>query len=155
SSVLKADSESQEHPARDRSRSYASQLFQATAISIEYGSYRMHASPTNPADQREVVDGSEITGKHPGVRGVREVTQFPGLAANEIEQINSEIAGESNPLSIIKHADVAPEGSGLNVSNEQELADKLKAVKDSGQLPALIFVNARHEPFFSDSLGGL
>lgn len=155
--LLKADSESKVHPPHDNTRSYASQLFQAAAISSEYSSFRLQAQPRKPGELLEVADRSETLEKHPDMnfKSDAAVVKFPGLSADEIERINSEIAGDANPLSLIKHASAPPEGFGLNVSDERDLAGKLKALSDGGKLPALIYVDAGNEPFLADSLGGV
>ncbi|HEY9867591.1 MAG TPA: hypothetical protein V6D08_00165 [Candidatus Obscuribacterales bacterium] len=157
SSLLKADGESSQHPPADNSRSYASQLFQSAALSTEYSSYRTKSNPERPGQLLEVCDKSEIQAKHPDMHfsGNSEVIGFPGISADELQRINNELAGDANPLSIIKHASAPPEGVGSNVSSERDLEDRLQALSNDGKLPALIYVDSGNQPFLADSLGGV
>lgn len=141
-SLIKPDKEAQENPVKDGDRSYASQLFQGTAITIEKGDYKQ-VTPTSPSDTGERADGGE----------------FHGLRPEQIADMNKAIAGDRNPLPIIENgtenADINKRDSQIHVNSEKELGDKLKELKEGGKLPAVMFVDTNNEPFWTDSRAGL
>jgi hypothetical protein len=141
-SLIKPDKEAQENPVKDGDRSYASQLFQGTAISIEAPGYKQ-VTPTSPSDTGERVDSGE----------------FHGLRPEQIADMNKAIAGDRNPLPIIENgtenADVNTGDHQIHVNSEKELGDKLTELKEGGKLPAVIFVDTNNEPFWTDSRAGL
>ncbi len=150
-SVLAPDSESNRITPHDGQRSYASQLFQGTAISVVYPGYRQiwrHNQNNFGAPQTfdEVIAWQRKTkdGLKTGYN------DFDGLFPGQIQEMNRAITGNRNPLTVIERRDVNIFDGMEHVATEAEFRDLLNELKSKHELPAIAFVDSNHEPFWTD-----
>jgi hypothetical protein len=166
---LKPDQEAKKSDSDDRS--YASQLFQVTAVNIHYqkngftdekgkeyppGSIRYEqreAKPGHPKDTGErLVDTSKkppAVVKDPDGKPIAE----PFIGEDEVTGISNEITGRHDKDIAINHADREANDT-IAVDIEQDLKDELARAKAENRLPIMIVVNTQNEPFYSDSGAG-
>jgi hypothetical protein len=134
-SLIKPDLDSQRDEIKDGHRSYASQIFQDTAIYTAKPSYHRDLDAQNP-NAKPPDNGDRYQD------GLRDVKDTPGLTAEDIQRINQKIAGSDN--------DGATIGMG-QVKDEQDMKNQLAQLKKDHKLPAVIYVNSQHQPFLTDS----
>jgi hypothetical protein len=150
-SVLTPDSESNRITAHDGQRSYASQLFQGTAISVVYPGYRQiwryNANKFGAAQTFDEVIAWQRRTKTGVETGYND---FDGLYPGQIQEMNRAIAGNRNKLSVIERRDVNIFDGMEHVGSVGELNDLLQKLKRERMLPAIAFVDSDHEPFWTD-----
>jgi len=166
---LEPDQEAKKPDSDDRS--YASQLFQITAVNIHYqkegykdangkeyppGAIRYEqreAKPGHPKDTGErLVDTSK---KPPAVIKDADGKPIdePFIGEDEVTGISNEITSRHDKDIVINHADRG-DNVTIAVDNEQHLKDALAKAKADKRLPIMIVVNTQNEPFYSDSGAG-
>ncbi len=148
-SLLEPDAEAQYTVTPDGKRNYASQVFQGTAISMVPNG---EGYKQGPADE---------SAKPPKTGESVKKGEFTGVTAEEVQQMEQRITGKSQP--VIENTKVLLDGKiekvddkQVHVGSEQELRQQLLKMKTANpsQLPAVILVHTKNEPFFSDSGGG-
>jgi len=136
-SLIQPDLDAQIDGVRDGHRSYASQIFQDTAIYTIHDSYHRDLNAQNP-NAKPPDNGDRY--KENGV----DKTDTPALTDEDIQRINHKIASSDNNNGIIGMGDV---------KDEADMKKQLTELKRNHQLPAVIYVNAQHQPFLTDSAG--
>ncbi|GEM_PF-1095658 len=158
-----------QNPPVDGQRSYASQIFQVTAVNIHYqrnGSlrYEQHKpdpTATPPDDGERLYDYSKNPPEE--VKAGR-VTKFlgldndqnyraPGLADEEIVDVGNQISGDKADW-FIRYGGDGDKGAVQEVETEKQLQDKLAYAKEHGELPIVVKVHSGNEPFWTDSGNG-
>lgn len=154
------------NPPVDGGRSYASQLFQVTAVNVGYrekGStlhYEQHdADPNNPNDHGDRnMDYAKTPPKEEGpdwydkLRGRTDPKLFrhPHLTDADVQNVGNAINGEKEKW-LVRHKDSeAARDSVPEVTSEQQLNEQIKAAKEQGKLPIAVRVHTGNEPFVSD-----
>jgi len=152
------------YPASDGDRSYASEIFQVTAVNIHWARYnaqtgrniryeQIDPKPGDRGDNGErlmdygTTPPSEITDPFGNPR------RAPDLDDRDMIDISNQITG-LNEKQVLLAADDNVCGSKQDITtvkSDAELAEKLKWMKEHGKLPALIRVDTNNEPFYSDS----
>jgi hypothetical protein len=158
-----ADDEAMENPLdgkeADGHRSYASQLFQVTAVNLHWQTVpgmRYEQRPLTP-EGRAAGDTGEVIIAGGGDKVF--VKNNPLMQLDYLQDIANKISGHNDRSFILvnssdgkddkeKFPDVA------FFQSEQEFARQLSSIKSKGQFPAVLFVHADEEPFYTDSNGG-
>jgi len=161
---LQPDREAQRNPPAYGERSFASQLFQVTAINIHWAKY--NALWTPPSQLRYEQRTPDPTANPPdtGERLVDYSKDPPKLNANEphlydsaIVKLSCAITGESehDDIFLVHQEKELGSRSGLTlIASEADLEKRLGKVATDGNLPIIVSVNTRFEPFRSDSAKG-
>lgn len=144
SSLIPADGQAKKDRTKDGERDYASQLFQDSAISVVYGSYKR----VEPDPNKKPPDSGD---RHQPRGSLQTKEGAPGLTPDELAKINEKISGDKNLIPILEGNNVNEGDGQIHVNNEAELKAKLAELKEQGKLPAIILVNTNHEPFLTDS----
>ncbi len=144
SSLIPADAQAKSETKKDGERDYASQLFQDSAISVVYGSYKR----VEPDPNKRPPDNGD---RHQPRGSLQTAEGTPGLTPDELARINEKISGDRNMIPILEGNNVNEGDGQIHVNSEQELKAKLAEFKEQGKLPAIILVNSNHEPFLTDS----
>ncbi len=144
---LHPDPEARLFPLQEDRRSYASQLFQVTAVNIRYRNepffYRQ-----NPTTSRERgITGDElvdrITGQtKPGAGGAASLLQ--------LAEVNRLIVGPENNVSFLSALSRKSPPDIEHVTSEGELHSTLERLKSQKAFPVIIDINDHVEPFGSD-----
>lgn len=146
-SLLMPDIEANQQRVPSGQRTYASQLFQGTAISLVYAGYRQTQRNFSAYNHRQVEIEEEVI-YSAGGRSVRD--EFDGLTPAQIVEMNRHITGGRNRLNIIERRDIHPFDGQNHVGSEDELKELLSNLKKEHRLPAIAFVNTDHQPFWTD-----
>jgi hypothetical protein len=156
------------HPPKDGTRGYSSEIFQVAAVNIELA--KINAS-TNPPGQLRYEQhdpkGKKDTGevimdysKNPPVVA----TQFPdgrpikpnspNVGSKEATEMFSAITGIYDKGMILTTPGGIREGSDERVgaiNSEAELQKRLEEAKANGQLPLMLHVFTSNEPFYDEA----
>jgi hypothetical protein len=148
-------------------RSYASQLFQVTAVNLRYKQahdqggedIRYEQHPPQPGPPPDTGERLMDYGKTPPEEVKDDdgkPQRGPGFGAEDIAPAEAVLTGrERHPEAVIGHADVKSANSDMTtVHNEQEFEAAIARAKENGQLPVVIRVHSGNEPFLHDSGGG-
>jgi len=145
------------YPPVDNERTMASQLFQVTAISSVYASYRQIEpvpghKPPDTGERITDLDGKMVDGKLP-------LKDFPGLTTFQEQDIAKHITGKEESGSFIENGAFRPDQKYTNdhthyVNSEADLKEQLAEMKKNGRLPAVISVYTGNEPYRADSHAG-
>ncbi len=152
---IKPDTEAQNTKRRDGERSYATQLFNQTAVNLAY-------QKTNPNIRYEIqppggerlMDYSRTPPQQ--LRDCNGKIQHPNLTDNQIVGVYSTLTGKDGKDTYLAHQSAIDKDSSLLTpfASQQELGNKLAELKAQGKLPAIIAVNSAVEPFYTDGGGG-
>lgn len=166
---LRPDREANQEPVPDGQRNYASQIFQITAVNIQYANegkgikYEQHPIDPNIAndtgerlvdyseDPPEMVDKNSFVWK--AFFGA-DPERSPGLSNAEIVDVSNEITGLNEKDFFLVADSVGSSDKTVKVTSEQDLKDKLEHAKAEGKMPLVVYVDAANEPFLTDSGGG-
>lgn len=166
---LKQDSEAQGNPPAYGDRSYASQVFQVTAVNLHHATtpytytdsagtvhnvpaggmrYEQIPNPVPPDTGERLYD----TTTNPATL----VKRSPDLTDDGIVRVNNLITGDTGTGAMIDHAKwVYGDKNGVTtVNNEQEFNEQLAKAQAEGRMPIIIHVHTGNEPFLHDSGGG-
>jgi hypothetical protein len=149
-----ADQEAKENNLQDGDRSYASQLFQVTAVNLHWQSI-----PGMSYEQRPVTAADTLKGNTGDVllSGQKVyLANNPDLASEDLVDIGNKISGHHDaPFVLIKsdHSGVQSKDA-VSFRDERDLSRQLLAMKNEGQLPAILHVHSDREPFYTDRGGG-
>ena len=159
---LQPDQEAMFHPPNSQDRSYASQLFQVTAVNVAWEkanqrdgtkiAYEQHES-TSPDDSGgRLVDYAK---KPPEVKKNKDGSpkDNPGITNDEIIDIYNEVAGTREDKFLIERPYWTTRASS-KVDSPEALGARLADMKMNGELPAIIYIHTGKEPFYTDSGGG-
>lgn len=165
------DSEAQGHPPGYGDRSYASQIFQVTAINLHHQTtpysytdaagvqhnvpaggmrYEQIPNPTPPDTGERLYD----TTTNPRTL----VKNEPDITDDGIVRVNNRLTGDTGNGVMIDHSEyVYGNASGVTtVSSEKDLNDRIREAAEAKppKLPLIIGVHTGNEPFLHDSGGG-
>ncbi len=145
---LLPDAESRSDPRKDGERSFATQIFNVTAVNLVH-----RRDKTGNVYGNDSMGGDEYLYNR---RLGQTVSKQPDLDDDQIVNaydIVNATDRKREPL-VMLDADDNVAGKGKNivrVKSEEELMQKLVQAKDSGQLPVIVGVDAHVEPFWTDS----
>src|SRR5262249_52480811 len=158
-------------------RSYASQLFEVTAVNVGHAQHEYHVIDeqghvlrTIPPGQVHYEQHAPQPGATPPDTGERlmDYSQTPpvevpnlygrplrgtGLGNDQIVELNNAITGTSDSA-IIEHSGIGAGEHTSHVSSPQELQQTIEQLQRDGRLPAQIHVHSGNEPFLHDSGAG-
>ena len=151
---LRPDSEARLDPPEEGKRSFASQLFQVTAVNDIYRHtghraglrYEQHEAE-GPGDTGERVfdtrkNPPELVGKNdPRLFKSDKSLAYKLITGHDAERANLGISGETD----FEHGEF---------KTEEDLGRILLDLKARGELPAMLGINAGNEPFYSDQSAG-
>lgn len=165
---LRPDQDADRKDAEDN-RTYASQLFQVTAVNVYYAKfadgirYEQHPVDPNivPVDTGErLVDYSSNPPKTIGfswwdkhVNGYKDTTfHRPSLFSDDLIEVYQSITGKTEKdwvweAGVIDEQIVSPDSA-------RDLEQRLLEAKTNGQLPVAVVVHSGNEPFLTDSYHG-
>jgi len=167
------------HEHGDDNRSYASEIFQVTAVNIEYqrhgvrsangalelipaqyvryGQDFARAGRIPPDEGDRTID---LRTNHPLVEndGSGRIINSPSLHDNQITDIGRQIVGTEQGDAVLANVQRSRLGQGYDqseqIESEQDLRETLTRLRQGGHLPTQIIVHTGNEPFFADSGGG-
>lgn len=159
---LKPDWEAKNNPPRDGDRSYASQIFQVTAVNIyhvnETGGqirYEQRTPDANiPGDSGErLID----TYQGPDAALVNEqgkIIQAPRVPLDALPRISAEIIGKFERDLLLVPANRSENPSWTRIESAQHLERILKELSSNRTLPVVLPVWNNNEPLLKDCGGG-
>ncbi len=175
-SLKRTGTEEKKSTPEDGDRSYASQIFQVTAVNLAHQTHDFHVKDekgndvTYPAGTVEYRQGKpdenatpptsgevlvdKRTGK-PILDGGKEI-HAPSLKDDSIVDCYNQISDHKDSGFYICNKDNV-DGDGKQVTqigSEAELKAKILEAQKDGKLPIILGVNSGQEPFYSDSHGG-
>src|SRR5262249_38531458 len=147
-STLRPEDGSTQVPSKGGERGYASQLFQATAVTTAYPEYHQEqaVSGRKPPDT-----GERIRIPNPDRLSEKIDRDFPGLTPQEVQNLNKAITGDDVP--IIENSRTNADDGQIHVRDEADMKRTLAELQRQGKLPAIIFVDSQNPPFYEDSGG--
>jgi hypothetical protein len=187
SDTIKIDRESLKRPGdgeeshflpSDGDRSYASRIFQVTAVNafyhsnmlsvknekgqtmtylpgaVEYRQGKPDPNATPPTSGETLYD---VTTNPPQpIKDGTEVIHQPNLLDDDIFQIYNTISDRPESNFMVFNKDfIAGEGKSVTqISSEAELKQSIEQAQKNGKLPIILGVNSGQEPFYSDSHAG-
>ena len=168
---LSADKEARNNPAADGQRSYASQIFQITAVNIYFSTHgydytdasgiKHHADPGQTKfEQRDPVAGQkpEDSGERlmdysrrppQEVRSPDAKAHFPGLTDDQIREVNKQISGGDGQDVVLSYG--YKSGNSNWCIREQDLDAEISRLKSEGKLPVIVSVHSDNYPFHADA----
>lgn len=162
---LKPDEEARGTTPANGQRSFASQIFQITAVNVHW--QRSNSDPFgNYADKgsikyEQIPSKRNLFGKDhgerllhylPGQLQPKELAKGPTLGAPHLKEIANQISG-LNESDFVLENKLKGGANTVKVGSEQELKEAIKKAKDSNSLPVIIRVHTGNEPFLSDRGG--
>ena len=159
----KAHTQSLEWPTPDGARSHASEIFQVTAINLHYAQFnKVHGTniryeQVEPKPEDKGDNGERLwngTTETPDGKGG--FVRSPNMSEGQLTMVSNEISARPEQdvtLASAKWFSGTPENV-TKIESKEELASKLKYLKEHGQLPIIIRVNTTAEPFYGDSGAG-
>jgi LysM domain len=142
------DTESSTNPPKDGDRSYASKLFQETALNLFYQSQgkRYVETPATPGDRSSfgLPDKSEVV----DASGKRE--NFTGINMRQLGDVDAQINTKGDTSHFLVHYDVSPAERGGKVQTfhtEDQFKTQLENLKKANGFPVTIFVDSTKPPF--------
>ncbi len=168
------------HEHGDSNRSQASQIFQVTAVNIEYQRNGVRsengALELIPPQYARYMQNFAEPGRIPPDQGDRimdlrthqplvenggsgRIINSPGLHDSQITNISRQITGTEQGDVVLANVQRTRLGHGYDrseaIDSEQDLRATLTRLRQGGSLPTQIVVHAGNEPFFGDSGGGI
>lgn len=161
---LQPDREGAHHPSPDGERSHASQIFQVVAVNDRYdrlnrsttppGQIRYEQdTPAGPNDTGERLWDYSTTPRRPATDAAGNQLSPPGVPTGELQNISNDITGRTEQNFAIVNGRYG-DANTVKVKSAEELGQTLEQMKREGRLPAIIWVDAQNEPFFTDSGAG-
>ncbi len=156
----KAHTQSKVWPTPDGARSHASEIFQVTATNLYYVKHnalhgtnlRYEQVDPNPGDKGD--NGERLwDGNKEVPDGKGGFDRTPSLSEGRLTVISNEISARPEDDVTLASAKWYS-GTAENVTkieSKEDLATKLKYLKEHGQLPVIVRVNTTAEPFYTDS----
>lgn len=154
-SQIKPDAEAQRTTRIDGERSYATQLFNQTAVNLSY-------QKTNPNIRYEIqpplgerlMDHSRTPPQM--MRDCHGRIQHPNLTDDQIVGVYGILSGRDTRDVYLAHRNAIDNDGRLLTpfGSQQELGNRLAELKANGRLPVIIAVNNAVEPFYTDGGGG-
>jgi LysM repeat protein len=150
------DRESSNNPPIDGERSYASKLFQETAINLHYAASgeRYVETPGVPGDRASFgKDKEEIISPNGDRR------PFDGFGIQDVSKIDGQITGKTDSDHFLSNYDnssgiIDNWGKVNTFHTEDQFKSKLADLKERKEFPVVMFVDARKPPFAVASAEG-
>ncbi|HEY9868001.1 MAG TPA: hypothetical protein V6D08_02235, partial [Candidatus Obscuribacterales bacterium] len=155
-----------EHPPEERGQ--ASEIFQVTAVNIQYQRLdpNLRYAQTESGEQVYSVRGgypttvwtraeAAIDGHSVGVMDVPRTE--PDFVGDDIVEVAGQIRGNRHEATVLESAEAARitgDSQTSVIDDERELRQTLSTLRREGRLPASVAVHTGNEPFFTDSGGG-
>lgn len=139
-------------PAKDGNRSYASQIFQVTAVNIHYKAEGKGTWYEQRCDSNDPKDNGERLHKPDGT-----IEKNPALPDYAFVEIHNSITGRNDAGFLLEapSAICGPDKLITHITSPAELEQRLQDIEKSGNFPVIIGVDCANEPFWSDgSFGG-
>lgn len=154
---LTPDEQARRHPTIDGERSFATQLFNVTAVNLAYQRdgvqrrYEQHARSSEPNDSGERLYD---TSKQPRVELKEE--REPDLDDDQIVEAHRGITGRQDEVVFLSsESNIAGLGTKLTkVADENAFNSRLAKLAADGKLPVIIGIQSNVEPFYTD-VGGM
>ncbi len=149
---FKPDEEARQKFLQDGTRSYASQIFQVTAIQSIFATEQTNSKIQYVQMNRPLKDrlktSERIVDEHGNMIG-----DVPNIVAAQIARAYFMIAGDrAKSEIIIGHPEFAQTGHGVTQFNDlNEFQKLIEKAKKEHRLPLIMAVDTRNEPFYSDS----
>ena len=175
-SLKRTGTEEKKAVPEDGDRSYASQIFQVTAVNLNYQTHELHTKDENgkdvtyPAGTVEYrqgkpdenatppTSGEVLIDKRTGqpIKDGGKEMQAPGLNDDQIVDTYNQISDHQDSGFYICNKDnISGDGKEVTqIGSEAELKAKIEEAQKNGKLPIILGVNSGQEPFYSDSHGG-
>ncbi len=153
---LQPDAQAKNHPPIDGERSFATQLFNVTAVNLAYQREGIKRQYQQERPDRSDPDDAGERLYDTSKRPPKEIAREPDLDDDQIVEAYRGITGRSTDTVMIDAANyvTGPGNKVDKVGTEADLNTKLAELKAQGKLPVIIGVNSAVEPFYSDSGGG-
>jgi hypothetical protein len=145
-------------------RSYASQIFQLTAVNVHYARENAATTPPGQKQYEQIktdVDGDNgerlfdySSGSPIEVVINGQPARQPHLNISQYQEIHNQIAKGDDSGFLLAHSDSISHSTLENFDSEESLRTKLVEMKEAGAFPAIIRIDSWNEPFLSDSGGG-
>ncbi len=148
---IKPDTEARNTTRIDGERSYATQLFNQTAVNLEYQKTNLNVRyEIQPPGGERLMDYSKNPPQQ--LRDCNGKIQHPNLTDNQIVGAYQSLTGKDGRDIYLAHKSSIDKDSSLLTAfeSEKELGDKLAELKAQGKLPIIIAVNSAIEPFYTD-----
>lgn len=154
---LTPDEQARRHPTLDGERSFATQLFNVTAVNLAYQRdgvqrrYEQHARSDEPNDSGERLYD---TSRNPRVELKAE--REPDLDDDQIVEAHRGITGRQDEVVFLSsESNIAGLGNKLTkVADEAAFQSRLEKLAADGKLPVIVGIQSNVEPFYSD-VGGM
>ncbi len=164
SGSLQPDFQGVNNPSPDNQRSFASQVFQVTAVNDYYDRLNRattppgqltyeQVTPTGPTDTGERVFNNATTPRTPATDAAGNPISPPDIPTSELETISNNITGK-NEKDFVFINGMFGDNNTVKVKSEKDLGKQLEQAKKDGKMPIIIWVDAQNEPFFTDSGAG-
>lgn len=151
---LKADFEANNHPTADGKRSHASQIFQVSAVNAVHTSegkglrYRQEAKDVS--DSKDTGERLYSTKTYPPEL----IDKTPSLGGTQITDAYRLISGKNIEDTYLSNSISRGVESAGSFDSPETLDKNLIELKKAGKLPAILSVNTKIEPFYTDSGDG-
>jgi len=134
-------------------RSFASQLFQATALNVSWELYNQHQDPHTDFHYVQLHDTAVIVEDSKDPQKEATTKDANAVSDDEVVELSNQITGKDEKRFLLRHG--RPEDEKFtDVDSVETLCERLKEMKEKGELPAIVKVDCSNEPLFSDSGGG-
>jgi hypothetical protein len=152
-------------------RDHADQIFQVTAVNAAWQTHDLQVHDghggtrtypkatveyrqTDPATGEANGEGLYDKSKNPPERIMEngQPVDQPHLDGNQITDVSNLITGKNEKDFVIEHSGPEAADKTFKVGSEAELKDKLKSMKEHGELPAIIMVNIGNAPFWGENV---
>lgn len=177
---LEPDLEARRHPPEDGQRSFASQLFQVTAVNIYWQrrSEDEKPAPDSTIAYKQLPDYPKLDGKGEmdtgerlintatgqevmsGLPSKQEPVRAPWIETWGLQEVYNRISGQTECDFVLANHAALPDGPSpadkpgrVPFRSAEQLAQKLAILQEEGKLPVIIKVNIGNEPLKSDGSG--
>lgn len=154
-SSLVPDKEANTHPPRDGERSYATQLFNLTAVNLAYKRDGVSRLYTQYADYPGQTTSEALFAVRDGIKEY--IAMNPGLTDDQTVEAYRGITGRTTDTVLLAAAHRSTnEGDAeklTKIVDQSAFENKLAALQQGGHLPVIAVVYTYAEPFYSDQGG--
>lgn len=140
-------------------------MFQVAAVNEYYDRTNKASNPpgqvkyeqelsTGPTDTGERLYDYASGSRQPAKDSAGREMKPPSIPTAELETISNNLSGKNEKGFVMVNGAYADQNA-TKFNSEKDMAQTLEQMKKDGKLPAILWVDAQHEPFFSDSGAGL
>ena len=155
---LKKDNEAGNNPPKDNERSYASKLFQETALDLHFQAKGEHFKETPgsvPGDRSSygLKDKEQVVDSHGRSK------DFDGVTLNDLSDMETKITGKRDASHYLGNHEIygndrQQAGKMTTFKNEAEFKQALTDAKKNGEMPLTVWVDSRQPPFGNGQQAG-